>query len=175
MRFSDMNRQEGFTASELIASVFVLGAVAYLVLPLVFPGDLLSVEEKLDKDLQQISSILEERERIAVLNDAVESINIGNLGVYAAYSQVTYQVDVDTDAQEIKYCLIAKIDSTVHYLDSISLRSGPSPLGYCAPDAPESADAGAATEEGSAESETSETPADETTLPVDATTESNSP
>lgn len=127
----NVKSESGFTAIELVTAVAVLGVVAYLVLPLVFPSDAASNQEKIVKDLTQISNILEERERIAQLNNSMGSLQVGNPGVFAANSRVAYDVEIDTIAQELRYCLTGVIGSDVYYLDSVSLSVNPTPLGFC--------------------------------------------
>lgn len=169
MKNYDFRRTEGFTATELVTVIAVLGAVAYLLLPLIFPGDALSDEEKVEKDLNQLSQILEERERIALLNDSLDRVLIGNLGVFSAYSEITYQVDVDTNAGELNYCLIGKVGNTIAYLDSYIRTVGSSPVGFCLPEG----EAPATTEE-SGDSAVADVVEDEGTASeagTDATTE----
>jgi hypothetical protein len=125
----------GFTASETVTIVAVLGAVAYLLLPLIFPGDSLTTEEKAEKDLTLISDIIEERKRISSLNDALESMTIGNLGVYASHGEVTFKVDIEPDTDEVNYCLIGLFDGTTYYADSYTTGISPTPVGYCIPEA----------------------------------------
>lgn len=137
MNMSTLRRSEGFTATELITVVAVLGAVAYLLLPLIFSGETLSVDQKLEKDLNQLSEILEERERIALLNESLDKAQVGNLGVFSEYSEVTYQVEIDTSANEINYCIIGKIDSALAYIDSYLRTVGDSPVGFCIPEGEE--------------------------------------
>lgn len=127
----NVKSESGFTAVELVTAVAVLGVVAYLVLPLIFPSDSVSNQQKIATDLTQISNILEERERIAQLNNSVDSLQIGNPGVFAANSRVAYDVEIDTAAQELRYCLTGVIGSDVYYLDSVSLSVNPTPLGFC--------------------------------------------
>jgi len=137
MNMSTLRRSEGFTVTELVTVVAVLGAVAYLLLPLIFSGDTLSVDQKLEKDLSQLSEILEERERIALLNESLDKAQVGNLGVFSEYSEVTYQVEIDTSANEINYCIIGKIDNTIAYIDSYLRVVGDSPVGFCVPEGEE--------------------------------------
>lgn len=133
--FQVNSNEQGFTASELLIVVGVLGAVAYLVLPLVFPGDSLTTAQKAEKDLTRISQILDERERISVLNDALDVVEIGNLGVYASHGEVTFNVEIDENANEINYCLIGLFDGTTYYADSYTAGVSVTPVGYCVPDA----------------------------------------
>jgi type II secretory pathway pseudopilin PulG len=126
--------EQGFTASEMVIVIGVLGAVAYLVLPLVFPGDLLTSAQKAEKDLTRISQIIDERERISALNDALDSVAIGNLGVYASHGEVTFNIEIDEGANEINYCLIGLFDGTTYYADSYTTGVSTTPVGYCVPD-----------------------------------------
>lgn len=151
MNMSTLRRSEGFTVTELITVIAVLGAVAYLLLPLIFSGDTLSVDQKLEKDLNQLSQILEERERIALLNESLDKAQVGNLGVFSEYSEVTYQVEIDTSANEINYCIIAKIDNTVAYIDSYLRTVGNSPVGFCVPEGEEAPTDEEASEEANSE------------------------
>lgn len=127
-------RNDGFTSSETLTVVAVLGAVAYLLLPLIFPGDALSTEEKAEKDLTQISAIIQERERISVINDALDSMTVGNLGVYASYGEVTFKVEIDENAEEVNYCLIGVFDGVTYYADSYTEGINDTPVGFCLPD-----------------------------------------
>lgn len=126
--------EQGFTASEMVIVIGVLGAIAYLVLPLVFPGDSLTSAQKAEKDLTRISQIINERERISVLNDALDGVVIGNLGVYASHGEVTFNVEIDEGANEINYCLIGLFDGTTYYADSYTTGVSATPVGYCVPD-----------------------------------------
>ncbi len=126
-----MKRQEGFTAVEIITVVAILSVVAYLVLPLVFPGDALTTQEKADKDLTQISQILKERERIAKLNGNIDGIQIGNPGAYSQYTRVSFEVEVDPAAEALRYCLTGLVDGTVFYHDSITQTTSSTPIGFC--------------------------------------------
>lgn len=123
----------GLTASETVTIVAVLGAVAYLVMPLIFPSDDLGVREKAETDLNKIAGIISERARIADINGELDQIQFGNLGVYASYSEVAFQTEVDLGAGIVDYCLISNVDNNVFYLDSFSNQVSETPVGFCLP------------------------------------------
>lgn len=115
----NLKSNDGFTAIELVIVIAVLAAVAYLVLPLVFPSDSKAPEKYIEEDLNSISEILKVREQTSTVNDIpVEDIYIGNLGVFAAKSQVRHTITIDTNKQVLTYCLRGDYKGVTRYYES---------------------------------------------------------
>lgn len=113
--------EEGFTAIELVIVFAVIAAVAYLVLPLLFPSDSKTPEQYIEEDLTSISELLTLRQMTAAVNDIkVEDIYIGNLGVYAAKSQVRHSITINTNDQQLTYCLRGDYRGVTRYYESTS-------------------------------------------------------
>lgn len=114
-----LNKEEGFTAIELIIILGVLSVVAYLVLPILFPSDSKTPEEYIEEDLRSISEIINLRQMTSSVNDIdIKDVYIGNLGVYAAKSQVRHSITIDTVNQRLTYCLRGDYRGVTRYLES---------------------------------------------------------
>jgi prepilin-type N-terminal cleavage/methylation domain-containing protein len=120
MKFPDKN-ENGFTAIELIVAAALLGTIAYLVLPFIFPKDSKTPAEYLGSDLTQISEILDLRIEKARVNDiSVDNIYIGNLGVFSAKAQIRHAITVRPETNEIIYCLRADYNGETRYFESFT-------------------------------------------------------
>lgn len=119
--YKNYKSEEGFTFIELVIIIGVLAAVAYLVLPLVFPSDSKTPEQYIEEDLTSISELLSLRQMTAKVNDIpIEDVYIGNLGVYAAKSQVRHSITIDTNEQQLTYCLRGDYRGVTRYYESTS-------------------------------------------------------
>lgn len=113
-----LKSNDGFTAIELLVVLAVISAVAYLVLPILFPSDSKTPEQYIEEDLTSIAEVLTLRQMTAAVNDIkVEDIYIGNLGVYSAKSQVRHSITINTADQEITYCLRGDYRGVTRYYE----------------------------------------------------------
>lgn len=116
---ASVKSDKGFTAIELIVAAGVLGAVAYLVLPFVFPADSKTPSAYLEEDLTSISQIIDVRIQTSRVNNVpIDGVYIGNLGVYSAKSQIRHSVTIKPESGEITYCLRADYKGETRYLES---------------------------------------------------------
>jgi competence protein ComGC len=119
MDITKLKKEDGFTAIELVIILGVLSVVAYLVLPIIFPSDSKTPEQYIEEDLSSISEIINLRQMTASVNDIdVKDVYIGNLGVYAAKSQVRHSITIDTVNQRLTYCLRGDYRGVTRYFES---------------------------------------------------------
>jgi prepilin-type N-terminal cleavage/methylation domain-containing protein len=115
------SNQKGFTIIELVVAAGVLGAVAYLVLPFVFPSDSKSSAAYLEEDLSNISQVIDLRTQTAKINNTpIDEIYIGNLGVFSARSQISHAITLDPVNNELTYCLRGDYRGETLYYESFT-------------------------------------------------------
>lgn len=113
-------KSDGFTSIELVTVIAILAAVAYLVLPLVFPSDSKTPKQYIEEDLTNISEILQIRTQTSEVNGIpINEMYIGNLGVYASRAQVKHDIKINPQDRTLTYCLRGEYKGEVLYLESI--------------------------------------------------------
>lgn len=111
--------QEGFTAIELLTAIAILGAIAYLILPLIFPSDSKTPEQYIEEDLNTVSEILKIRSLSAEANGIpMSEVYIGNLGVFASKSAVNHSITLDPINGTLSYCLRGEYKDKVLFYES---------------------------------------------------------
>lgn len=114
-----IKKSEGFTAIELLTGIAILAAVAYLVLPLIFPSDSKTPEQYLEEDLTNVSEILQIRTLSAGANNIpLSEVYIGNLGVFSSKAQIRHAITIDLQSETLRYCLRGEYRGTVLYFES---------------------------------------------------------
>jgi type II secretory pathway pseudopilin PulG len=114
-----INKSEGFTPIELLTGMAILAAVAYLVLPLIFPSDLKTPEQYVEEDLTNVSEILQIRTLSSEANNIpLSEVYIGNLGVFSSKAQIRHAITIDLQAETLRYCLRGEYRGEVLYFES---------------------------------------------------------
>ena len=112
-------KNDGFTSIELVTVIAVLAAVAYLVLPLLFPSDSKTSKQYIEEDLNNISQILQIRTQTSEVNGIpINEMYVGNLGVYASRAQVKHAIKINPQDKTLLYCLRGEYRGEVLYLES---------------------------------------------------------
>jgi type II secretory pathway pseudopilin PulG len=157
-------KSDGFTSIELVTVIAVLAAIAYLVLPLVFPSDSKTPKQYIEEDLTNISEILQIRTQTSEVNGIpINEMYIGNLGVYASRAQVKHAIKINPQDKTLTFCLRGEYKDEVIYFESnAGILATPSGVMDC-PGAPAQNSTGngedSPTEEAPAEEPSSEEPA----------------
>ena len=112
-------KNDGFTSVELVTVIAILAAVAYIVLPLLFPSDAKTSKQYIEEDLNNISQILQIRTQTSEVNGIpINEMYIGNLGVYASRAQVKHAIKINPQDKTLLYCLRGEYRGEVLYLES---------------------------------------------------------
>jgi prepilin-type N-terminal cleavage/methylation domain-containing protein len=115
----DINKSDGFTAIELLTGIAILAAVAYLVLPLIFPSDSKTPQQYVEEDLTNVSEILQIRTLSAEANNIpLSEVYIGNLGVFGSKAQIRHAITIDLQSEVLRYCLRGEYREQVLYFES---------------------------------------------------------
>lgn len=160
------SKDDGFTTIELVTGIAILAALAYLVLPLIFPSDSKTSEQYIEEDLETVSEILKIRALSAEANNIpISEVYIGNLGVFSSKSQIRHAINIDPSAKTVEYCLRGEYNGKVLYFESgAGLLQTPSGIMDC-PGIPGAANSGSndnSTPGGSSD-ENSDSPENQTT------------
>jgi type II secretory pathway pseudopilin PulG len=114
-----VNKSEGFTAIELLTGIAILGAVAYLVLPLIFPSDSKTPEQYVEEDLTNVSEVLKIRTLSAEANNIpLSEVYIGNIGVFSSKAQIRHAITINLESESLQYCLRGEYRGKVLYFES---------------------------------------------------------
>lgn len=161
----DSSKDDGFTTIELVTGIAILAALAYLVLPLIFPSDSKTSEQYIEEDLETVSEILKIRALSAEANNIpISEVYIGNLGVFSSKSQIRHAINIDPSAKTVEYCLRGEYNGKVLYFESgAGLLQTPSGIMDC-PGAPVQGNSGNG--EGTS---TEDAPVEERGTPEDST------